>query len=92
MKPEQSNNNNNICMKMCWLLLYKEVKVSVIQYIHVNLLAPTMERYSHIFLILQRDVLALCSGEAKARYNIVQAFFKIVLVEAWLTKSPYNEL
>ena len=51
-----------------------------------------MKFYSHIHLILQRDVLALCSGEAKARTNIVQAFFKIVLVEAWLTKSLYNEL
>ena len=41
-----------------------------------------MERYSHICLLLQRDMLAPCSGEAKAYYNIIQAFFKIVLVEA----------
>jgi len=41
-----------------------------------------MERYNHIHLLLQRDVLAQCSGEAKAHYNNVQAFFKIVLVEA----------
>ena len=51
-----------------------------------------MERYSDICLLLQKDVLAPCSGEAKALYNIVQAFFNIVLVEAWLTKSTYNEL
>ena len=79
-------------MKMCWLLLYKEVYVSIIQDIHVNLLAQIVERYSHIYLLLQRDVLAPCSGEAKACCNTVQAFFKIVLVEAWLTKIPYNEL
>ena len=46
-----------------------------------------MERYSHIRLLLQRDVLALHSGEAKARYNTVQALPKIVLFEAWLAKS-----
>ena len=59
---------------------------------HVNLLAPTLERYSHIRLLLQRDVLALCSGEAKARYNIVQALSEIVLWKAWLTKGLYNDL
>jgi len=32
------------------------------------------------------------SGEVKEHYNTVQAFSKIVLVEAWLTKSPNNEL
>ena len=46
-----------------------------------------MERYSHIRLLLQRYVLALFSGEPKIHHNIVQALFKIVLVEAWLTKS-----
>ena len=51
-----------------------------------------MERYSHIRLLLQRDVLAPCSGESKACYNIVQALSKIVLLEDWLTKSLYNEL
>ena len=51
-----------------------------------------MEHYNHIHFLLQRDVLAPCSGEAKVHYNSVQAFFKIVLVEAWLTKSLYNEL
>ena len=79
-------------MKMCSLLLHKEVWVTIIQYIHVNLLAPTVERYSHIRLLLQRDELALCSGEAKARYNTVQALSKIVLSETWLTKILYNEL
>ena len=43
-------------------------------------------------MLLQRDGLAPCSGEAKVRYNIVQALSKIVLSEAWLTKSLYNEL
>ena len=51
-----------------------------------------MKRYSNNRLLLQRDVLALHSGEAKAHYNIVQALSKIVLSEAWLTKSLYNEL
>lgn len=51
-----------------------------------------MECYIHIRLLLQRDVLASCSGEANAHYNSVQAFFKIVLVEAWMAKIPYNEL
>lgn len=51
-----------------------------------------MEHYNHIRLLLQRDVLAPCSGEAKAHYNTVQVFFKIVLVVGWLTKSLYNEL
>jgi hypothetical protein len=55
-------------------------------------LVPIVERYSHIRLLLQRDVLALHSGEAKAHYNTVQAFSKIVLSEAWLTQKPYNEL
>jgi len=64
----------------------------IIQYIHVNLLAPTMERYNHVRLLLQGDELAPCSGEAKARYNTVQALSKVVLSEAWLTKSLYNEL
>ena len=59
---------------------------------HVNLLAPTVKNYSHIYLLLQRYVLAPSSGEAKAHYNIVLAFFKIVLVKAWLTKILYNEL
>ena len=31
-----------------------------------------MEIYSHIRLLLQRDVLASCSGEPKAHYNIVE--------------------
>jgi len=60
------------------------------QYIHVNPLAPIVECYKHIHLILQRDELAPCSGEAKAHYNIVQALSNIVLSEAWLTKSLYN--
>ena len=51
-----------------------------------------MEHYSHNLLLLQRDVLALCSGEAKARYNTIQALSNIVLSEAWLKKSLYNEL
>ena len=50
-----------------------------------------MESYSHIYLLLQRDVLAPCSGEAKACYNTIQALSKIVLSEAWLTKSLCNE-
>ena len=79
-------------MKMCWLLLYKEVYVTIIQYIHVNLLAPTVEHYNHIHLLLQRDELALCNGEAKTRYNTIQALSNIVLSEAWLTKSLSNEL
>jgi len=51
-----------------------------------------MERYSHYCLLLQIDVLALHYGEAKARYNTLQAFSKILLLEAWLTKMPYNDL
>jgi len=62
------------------------------QYIYVQKLVPIVERYSHIHLLLQRDVLALRSGEAKAHYNIVQALSKIVISEAWLTKILYNEL
>ena len=55
-------------------------------------LVAIVECYSHKRLLLQRDVLALRSGEAKARYNIIQAVSKIVLWEAWLTKRLYNEL
>ena len=51
-----------------------------------------MEHYNHKHLLLQRDVLSLHSGEAKARYNTIQDLSKIVLSEAWLTESPYNEL
>ena len=51
-----------------------------------------MECYNHIHLLLQRDVLAPCNCEARAHYNTVKAFFKIVLVESWLKKSLYNEL
>jgi len=68
------------------------VKVPVIQYNHDQPLVPTVERYSHYHLLLQRDILALHSEEARARYNIVQAFSKILLLEALLTKSLYNEL
>jgi len=59
---------------------------------HVQPLVPIVEHYSHIRLLLQRDILTLRSGEAKARYNIVQALSNIVLSEAWLTKILYNEL
>ena len=38
-------------------------------------------------MLLQRDILALRSEEAKARYNTIQALSKIVLSEAWLTKA-----
>lgn len=74
-------------MKICWFLVYKGVSSN-----HKIHPCKPMKHYNHIHLLLRRDVLAPCSGEAKARYNIVQAFFKIVLVEAWLTKSLYNEL
>ena len=43
-----------------------------------------MEHYHDNRLLLQRDVLALHSGEAKARYNTVQDLSKIVLSKAWL--------
>lgn len=46
------------------------------QYIHVILLAPTVERYNYICVLLQRDELALCSGEAKVHYNTIQALSK----------------
>ena len=51
-----------------------------------------MQRYNHNRLLLQRDILALHNGEAKARYNIFQALSKILLSKAWLTKILYNEL
>jgi len=62
------------------------------EYIHDQLPVLTVEHYSHCRLLLQRDILALHSGEAKACYNTVQAFSKVLLLEAWLTKSLYNEL
>ena len=62
------------------------MKVPVIQYNHDKPLVPTVERYSHCRLLLQRDILALHNGEAKARYNTLQAFSKRLLSEAWLTK------
>ena len=68
------------------------VKDPIIQYNHVQLLVPKTECYSHCHLLLQRDILALHSGEAKAHYNIVQALSKILLSEAWLNKSLHNEL
>ena len=68
------------------------MKVLVIQYNHDQPLVSTTERYNHWRLLLQRDILALHSWEAKARYNTVQDFSKILLLEAWLTKIPYNEL
>ena len=57
-----------------------------------QLLALIAEHYSHCCLILQRDVLALHCGEAKAHYNTLKDFSKILLSEAWLTKNLYNEL
>ena len=60
--------------------------------IHVNDNMHLVKRYIHIRLLLQRDVLAPCTREAKACYNTVQAFFKILLTKYWLTKSLYNEL
>ncbi len=51
-----------------------------------------MECYSHNRLLLQRDVLALRNGEAKAHYSIAQFLSKIVVSETWLTKNLYNEL
>ena len=64
----------------------------MIQYIHVQPLVLIAKRYSHNYLLLQRDILALHSGEAKVRYNTVQALSKIVLLEAWTAKRIYNEL
>ena len=58
--------------------------------VHVQI--PLDLLLGHICLLLQRDELAPCIGEAKACYNTVQALSKIVLSEAWLTKSLYNEL
>jgi len=55
-------------------------------------LVLTAERYSLCGLLLQRDILALHSGEAKVHYNTVQSLSKILLSESWLTKSLYNEL
>ena len=40
----------------------------------------------------QKNLLALRSGESKACYSTVHALSKIVLSEAWMNKSPYNEL
>ena len=68
------------------------MKVPIIQYNHDQPLLPTAKRYSHYRLFLQRDVLALHFGEAKAHYNTLQDFSKILLLEAWLTKIIYNEL
>jgi len=50
------------------------------------------ERYNHNRLLLQRDILALRCGEAKAHYNTVQVLSKIVLSKACLTKILYNEI
>ena len=38
-------------------------------------------------MLLQRDVLALHCGKAKAHYNTLQDFSKLYLSEAWLPKS-----
>ena len=67
-------------------------KVPIIQYNHEQPLVLITECYSHCYLLLQRDVLALHYGEAKAHYNTLQDFSKIILSESWLTKSLYNEL
>ena len=64
------------------------MKIPIIQYNHDQPLVPTVERYSHCRLLFQRDILALHSGEAKARYRTLQAFSKIHLWEAWLPKAP----
>jgi len=75
-----------------WLCYITKCKFWSIQYNHDQPLVPIVEHYSHYCLLLQRDILALHNGEAKACYNIVQALSKILLLEAWLTKSLYNEL
>jgi len=62
------------------------------QYIHVPPLALIVEGYNHNHMLFQRDILALRSGETKAHYNTIQPFSKILLLEAWLTKSLYDEL
>ena len=73
-------------------LYYNEVKVPIIQYNHHQPLVLIAERYSHCCLLLQRDILALHNEEAKAHYNTLQDFSKILLSESWLTKGLYNEL
>ena len=63
------------------------MKVPIIQYNHDQPLVSIAERYSHCRLLLQRDVLALHYGEAKVRYNTLQAFSKLSLQESWLQKA-----
>ena len=78
----------DICMKSVgFVILRSESFNHTMQ--HDQPLVPRTERYSHCHLILQRDILALHSGEAKARYNTLQDFSKILLSEAWMTKIPY---
>jgi len=51
-------------------------------------LAPIAEHSIHCHLLLERDVLALHYGEAKARYNTwLQAFSKLYLSEACLLEG-----
>ena len=70
---------------MCWLSYI--IKWKFRPYIHHwQPLAPIVEHYSKHRVLLQRYVLALHCGEAKARYNTLQAFSKLYLSEAWLPK------
>jgi len=55
------------------------VKDPIIQYNHDQPLVLIAECYSHCRLLLQKDVLALHYGKAKACYNTLQAFSKLHL-------------
>ena len=78
-------------MKTCWLSYI--IKWNFHPYTHHwQSLAPIVEHYSQHLLLLQRDVLTLCCGEAKARHNSLQAFYKKFLARCLAPKIPYYEL
>ena len=91
-QPEYSKYNNNICMKVCWLWYYY-YKWKFHPYIHHwRPLAPIVKHYSQEHVLLQRSILALRYGEAKALHNTPKPFLCLSLAKSLVPKSLFYVL
>ena len=78
-------------MKACWLSYYYKWKFH--PYIHHwQLLALIVEHYSQEHLLLQRSILTLRCGEAKAHHDTPKPFLSLILAKRLDPKSMFYEL
>lgn len=79
-------------MKVCWLWYYYYYTWNFHPYIHHWWpLAPIVEHYSQEHLLLQRSILTLHYGEAKALHNTPKPSLSLILAKRLVPKSLFYE-